>query len=186
MISDTIIASQAFQKGLLAAHSGVTPTCPYNQIYEPSNYQNWYDGLAQERRRINSVGETMTQYCECGRTFKSPDSPSPCPYCELQLTIDCVPYKVEQPTDNTLVMHSEHYAKLLKVQGRFPEKHAGFWFHHDEDDCQFVYVDADTEADTVDFESISRPLTLEMIETWWSCNFHAINELGYEVLERGN
>ena len=102
----------------------------------------------------------------------------------MQLTIDMVPYEVEQPNEQTLIVHSDFYAEKLVVRSRFTEKYAGFIYYHEDETQQFVYVTADEGEGTITFESLTRPVTLDMIEAWWSGHFHAINEIGYETLER--
>jgi hypothetical protein len=102
----------------------------------------------------------------------------------MQLVLDCVPVECEQPNPRTLVLHSEYYAAKLVVNPRFVDKCVGFNYWHDESDSQFVYVDANEHAGRITFSSLSRPVTLDMVASWWDSNFDAINEIGYEVLER--
>ena len=46
---------KARSRGVYAAHEKVIPLCPFSSIYEPAFYNAWYDGIADELRRLNTV-----------------------------------------------------------------------------------------------------------------------------------
>jgi len=94
-----------------------------------------------------------------------------------QLEIDLVPYDVEQPDPNTMVMVSEYYADKLRIKSRFTEKYAGFY--HGEN---FVTLDIDNDENTLTFTCRNEPMTLDIVADFFDRNIHAIDEIGYECL----
>jgi len=101
----------------------------------------------------------------------------------MQLVIDCVPYDCVQATPQMIVMQSYFWTQKLIVKSRFTEKYAGFYYDHDGQGNQFIYVDADEENGTITFQS-SNEVTLEILEGWFRFNLDGIIEIGYEVLAK--
>jgi hypothetical protein len=93
----------------------------------------------------------------------------------MELTIDLVPYKLEQHGPNEVVMHSDYYAKILTVKSRFTEKFAGFPLGK-----RFVHVDADMSLGTVTFTAPD--ITLDDLADLFSIYIDGIVDLGYESM----
>lgn len=103
------------------------------------------------------------------------------PIDRYQLEVWGVPYKFERVNLRTLEMLSTPlYAERLTVKDRQPERWAGFVASNG----RFVRVTADVTRNVVRFEAASGRLSMEMLESWFRANVHAIDSLGYEVLQR--
>lgn len=102
----------------------------------------------------------------------------------INICLDLVPYDfVEQDNPNTLVMKSQHFAEKLEVKSRFTERYQGFQYEDDHGNQTFIYIDADVDDDTVTFFA-NVPITEDMLVQFFKVNEYAIDEIGYECLER--
>ena len=92
-----------------------------------------------------------------------------------QLVIWDVPYDFKFSDDCKIVQFvSEHWANILLVPKRKQDDHEGFW-------VEKQFIDVVVYGDTIEFTS-QKPISIEMLETWFRDNIHAFDSIGYEVL----
>lgn len=92
-----------------------------------------------------------------------------------QLVIWDVPYNFTFSDDCKIVqLVSNHWATILYVPPKHIDRYEGFWA-----DKQFI--DVAVYGDTIEFTS-RKPISIEMLETWFRDNIHAFDSIGYEVL----
>lgn len=94
-----------------------------------------------------------------------------------KIELYAVPYDVEIE-DNRAIMHAPHYAKPLVPPYNSKNRYTGVWL-----DGRFLRVESDGTHIEFSFED-KTPVTVADVELFFRHFLSAIDELGYEVLER--